>query len=269
MNKRRQKLVRITVSSLIVIVLSFGFLRVSESNAKEGAPTTPGQKIKQIVHEYNELRKNNIENKEQLKQEFKKQKKDVIEEVKGIKDQDNEENEDPTATSIPSPSPTKPQPTIKIPTITIEPSPVPTAKFPRPTVSPKYNSCLESGGTWRGFPNSCVDSCALAENPGLMCLQVLTEGCDCGPTACWNGSQCVDNPGVKGVKTTPTPTIEVPPPIDKDPVCGNGICEPGEAGSYNCPVCDEASNPCPLRACLHEPGTCPQDCGLTPIEPAI
>lgn len=51
--------------------------------------------------------------------------------------------------------------------------------------------CLAEGGTWREFPDACVDSCSAARD-GLACAQVLTMGCDCGEGMCWNGESCVD-----------------------------------------------------------------------------
>lgn len=54
--------------------------------------------------------------------------------------------------------------------------------------------CVESGGTWAEFPNSCADSCALERYPSrISCLQAITKGCDCGPDACWTGSRCEPN----------------------------------------------------------------------------
>ena len=50
--------------------------------------------------------------------------------------------------------------------------------------------CVEAGGTWKQFPNTCVDSCNLARNPGVVCGQALTEGCECGQNMCWNGYTC-------------------------------------------------------------------------------
>jgi hypothetical protein len=54
--------------------------------------------------------------------------------------------------------------------------------------------CEEVGGTWRQFPNACRDSCEYARNKtDMACAQVMTDGCDCGPTECWNGLDCVAN----------------------------------------------------------------------------
>lgn len=50
--------------------------------------------------------------------------------------------------------------------------------------------CANAGGTWRQFPNACTDSCASQEDGTVVCAQVLTYGCDCGPGQCWNGAAC-------------------------------------------------------------------------------
>lgn len=79
-------------------------------------------------------------------------------------------------------------------------------------------TCSDSGGTWKDFPNSCVDSCALAANPGgIACLDVITQGCDCGPAKCWDGKGCVPNPGGTPPPPTPTPTPTVTPPPTPTP----------------------------------------------------
>lgn len=66
---------------------------------------------------------------------------------------------------------------------------------PNGTTPPQQSACTAAGGTWQTFPNSCVDSCEKAANPDdIMCLQALTEGCNCGKSQCWDGRTCVDNP---------------------------------------------------------------------------
>lgn len=121
------------------------------------------------------------------------------------------------------------------------------------------DACTTSGGTWRMFPNSCVDSCELAQNPALMCLQVLTEGCDCGANKCWNGSLCIDNPYTIEPLPNPKPTTKP----KEEPVCGNGICEEGEEPYSQCPVCEKPGKICPLIYCIHYPG-CEADCEYIP-----
>lgn len=56
-----------------------------------------------------------------------------------------------------------------------------------------YDACYASGGEWKLFSNTCVDSCSAVGSNG-MCGQAMTEGCDCGPNQCWDGERCVDNP---------------------------------------------------------------------------
>ena len=68
---------------------------------------------------------------------------------------------------------------------------------PEPTdkESSEETLCREQGGNWKKFPNSCVDSCQSVRNPDLQCLQVISEGCECGPDKCWTGSICEENIG--------------------------------------------------------------------------
>ncbi len=82
--------------------------------------------------------------------------------------------------------------------------PEPTAEV-TPTLDPAISECRQGGGEWRQFPNGCVDSCNYAANPGVMCTQALTYGCDCGPDQCWSGDICVDNPNP--TDPPPQPTI--------------------------------------------------------------
>ncbi|MBD3360331.1 hypothetical protein GF366_00855 [Candidatus Peregrinibacteria bacterium] len=49
--------------------------------------------------------------------------------------------------------------------------------------------CREGGGEWKEMPDACVDSCE-SQRDGIMCAQVITEGCDCGEGRCWNGKSC-------------------------------------------------------------------------------
>ncbi|MBP7842713.1 hypothetical protein KA017_01780 [Candidatus Woesebacteria bacterium] len=64
--------------------------------------------------------------------------------------------------------------------------------------------CTQSGGTWKEFPNNCADRCG----DQFACLDVLTMGCDCGTTKCWDGATCAGNPS-----GTPTPTPTATPPV--------------------------------------------------------
>ena len=157
-----------------------------------------------------------------------------------------------------SPIPTQPDYT-PIPTLTKAfTSPTPTKPLPSKDEG-QGDSCSASGGTWRTFGSSCVDSCLLVSNPMLMCLQVISEGCDCGTNKCWDGASCVPNPQ-KESSPSPTPT---PTPTDSPkqmPFCGNNICEEGEADFSDCPICSDSQDICPLRPCIFLPGSCPKDC---------
>ena len=52
--------------------------------------------------------------------------------------------------------------------------------------------CVSGGGSWKQFPNDgqyCHDEC---NRPvGTACLRNTSFGCDCGTSACWDGSVCV------------------------------------------------------------------------------
>jgi hypothetical protein len=50
--------------------------------------------------------------------------------------------------------------------------------------------CVQEGGEWKTFPNTCVDSCEYRRNDDIMCGMALTDGCDCGEGMCWNGNTC-------------------------------------------------------------------------------
>jgi hypothetical protein len=50
--------------------------------------------------------------------------------------------------------------------------------------------------------------------------------------------------------------------VSAAPVCGNDICEVGEAGKTVCPACRYSNPPC-LAPCTLERGSCPSDCDAT------
>lgn len=120
-----------------------------------------------------------------------------------------------------SPSPTTamitlvPTPQYESDHLIIEPiSPTPESKSVL-----SIDSCLDSGGTWEQFANSCADSCVLIQNPKLMCAQVITKNCDCGPNSCWNGNECVGNTPDENISITPRPTDRnLPTPTDITPL---------------------------------------------------
>ena len=103
-----------------------------------------------------------------------------------------------------------------------------------PTPTPDEKTiCSTGGGTWNNFfRNSCVDSCEYAANPGMNCNQVITPGCDCGPSKCWDSRAkfCKANPVppithvVPSHTPTPTPTSQ-PPSVGP---CSPAISSPGE-----------------------------------------
>ena len=83
-----------------------------------------------------------------------------------------------------------------------------------------------------------TDTCEMAVGAGTVCLA-------CGDGVCdemyENGCNCPDDCNIKS-----------------GPVCGNDICEEGEAD--DCPVC--VTEPCPMRPCTL--GTCQSDCDVEP-----
>lgn len=52
-----------------------------------------------------------------------------------------------------------------------------------------YNNCLESGGDWLGFSNSCADFCG----DNTSCSFLVIYSCDCPNEGCWNKdeSKCI------------------------------------------------------------------------------
>ncbi len=107
-----------------------------------------------------------------------------------------------------------------------------------PTNTPTNRElCLASGGSWREFPNSCVDSCAYATDPSMQCAQVLTPGCDCGSSRCWSNSnkQCQANSS-----SNPTNTPALPGGGCNDVCLDNNGC----AGDLICwqPTVEEADS---------------------------
>lgn len=54
-------------------------------------------------------------------------------------------------------------------------------------------NCIKSDGQWKGFSNSCVDSCDYERGISEMCSPKGTLSCDCGLDMCWNGVKCESN----------------------------------------------------------------------------
>ena len=52
--------------------------------------------------------------------------------------------------------------------------------------------CVAGGGTLIEFPNGgefCHDEC---DKPAsYACTRMMSFGCECGPTMCWDGEQCI------------------------------------------------------------------------------
>ena len=90
---------------------------------------------------------------------------------------------------------------FRINTILPVPSPTVAVQGPSPTPTNQQN-CVNSGGAWTQFPNSCVDECLQ-----IGCLDIISWGCDCGALQCWDGTSCVNN------QVLPTPTLVPPGPI--------------------------------------------------------
>jgi hypothetical protein len=67
---------------------------------------------------------------------------------------------------------------------------------PKPNISPPkedpLKACLQSGGTWQTFPDSCAATCTTMSQP-TACLDIITESCLC-PAGCWDGTKCVNPP---------------------------------------------------------------------------
>lgn len=83
------------------------------------------------------------------------------------------------------------------------------------------------------------------------------DTCHRGVVCVWEGkcpSDCF-----YGYPPLPEPQITDIPPHPVGPVCGNDVCEAGEADVTDCPVCNEGE-PCPMRPCFIQPGSCNSDC---------
>lgn len=79
-----------------------------------------------------------------------------------------------------------------ISTVTINPAPsLPPTQGQQPGTQAQQ-SCTNSGGVWDVFSTSCADDCSSIGQQ--QCPAVVTNGCNCGPTKCWNGNNCVTNP---------------------------------------------------------------------------
>ncbi|MEK6828064.1 MAG: DNA/RNA non-specific endonuclease, partial [Nanoarchaeota archaeon] len=62
------------------------------------------------------------------------------------------------------------------------------SQFQEPSVE---EVCINAGGSWSYFPNTCVDSCAKARSKEpVLCGQAFTWGCECGSSKCWNDKSC-------------------------------------------------------------------------------
>ena len=74
------------------------------------------------------------------------------------------------------------------PTEVLRASPIP-GDLSGSSESLEQSACEQAGGEWREFPNGCVDACGI-DPLTSMCTQAFTFGCDCGPSACWDGQKC-------------------------------------------------------------------------------
>jgi hypothetical protein len=102
------------------------------------------------------------------------------------------------------PSDCEEQKPVFLPTLSPEPTPI-----IKP--SPHPDACINSGGNWRIYTDSCADNCYLLNNPNQNCLIVMTNACDCGLDKCWNGEKCAKNP-IPQLTPQPTkPWFTIPP----------------------------------------------------------
>ncbi|MBM3579927.1 MAG: hypothetical protein FJX34_04060 [Alphaproteobacteria bacterium] len=60
------------------------------------------------------------------------------------------------------------------------------SSFSRSTTFDGRADCEASIGVWRDFGSSCADECEAQLDEFSMCAQVVTSGCDCGKSRCWN-----------------------------------------------------------------------------------
>lgn len=58
--------------------------------------------------------------------------------------------------------------------------------FSRPVTFEDRDVCEESGGVWRQFGNSCVDSCEAKLNELSICTKITVSSCECGKSRCFD-----------------------------------------------------------------------------------
>jgi hypothetical protein len=52
-------------------------------------------------------------------------------------------------------------------------------------------SCVQSGGAWETFPDTCANLCFYERGGARNCAEVLTDSCNCLAGDCWDGKSCV------------------------------------------------------------------------------
>ena len=97
--------------------------------------------------------------------------------------------------------------------------------------------------------------------------EVLENG-ECGWQFNEDYNECVSGKIIVTPNLTPHIEPTVKPEPTTAPICGNNICEVGEADSENCPPpCDETGGFCMMRPCFLLAGSCPGDCVSPSVVP--
>lgn len=131
--------------------------------------------------------------------------------------------------------------------------------------SEEERACVKAGGDWELFNTTCVDDCGMLERP---CGQALTWGCDCGPDACWDGTDCVGDGSTSDCKLDsdcPDGQVCEPTPVEGEKVCVNGCHE--DSDCLPTERCNTAIN-CFTLPC---PGLCEAatNCGEHSCDPSV
>lgn len=95
--------------------------------------------------------------------------------------------------------------------------------------------CLQKGGNWKAFINSCVNSCdnKIITNP--VCSSNITFGCDCGDNKCWDAkaNQCSSIDDYRRLNSS-TPS-QVTLPVSSLPTAPDATSTPTSAPNFPTP----------------------------------
>jgi len=78
----------------------------------------------------------------------------------------------------------------------------------------KKQLCEQNSGVWKEFRNGCADNCSSQVSKLSMCTSVITFGCECGETKCWDGNKnsCTEIEDYKNLISQPISPIVINQP---------------------------------------------------------